>query len=109
MTLPEREGWIDREQLFDFTGRSRKPQMALAKEYGLKDYSQPAGGSLPHHFTGNNKIEVIFRNPLLGFIHHKDLAVQAGIHIGTVPMLRINQDIFILFNNIDDMQLDPQC
>ncbi|SMG62609.1 tRNA (5-methylaminomethyl-2-thiouridylate)-methyltransferase, partial [methanotrophic bacterial endosymbiont of Bathymodiolus sp.] len=44
MTLPEREGWIDRDQLFDFTGRSRKPQMALAKEYGLKDYSQPAGG-----------------------------------------------------------------
>jgi len=42
--LPEREGWIDRDQLFDFTGRSRKPQIALAKEYGLKDYSQPAGG-----------------------------------------------------------------
>ncbi|NOQ13504.1 MAG: tRNA (5-methylaminomethyl-2-thiouridylate)-methyltransferase, partial [Methyloprofundus sp.] len=43
-TLPEREGWIHRDELFDFTGRGRKPQMALADKYGLKDYSQPAGG-----------------------------------------------------------------
>ena len=43
-TLPEREGWLDREQLFDFSGRSRKPQMALAEQLGLDDYAQPAGG-----------------------------------------------------------------
>ncbi len=43
-TLPEREGWIDREKLFDFSGRSRKPQMALAEQYGFDDYAQPAGG-----------------------------------------------------------------
>ena len=43
-TLPEREGWVDREQLFDFHGRSRKPQMALANTYGIKEYAQPAGG-----------------------------------------------------------------
>ncbi len=43
-TLPEREGWIDREKLFKFSGRSRKPQMALAKEYGIDEYAQPAGG-----------------------------------------------------------------
>ena len=43
-TLPEREGWVDREQLFDFSGRNRKPQIALARHYGLDDYAQPAGG-----------------------------------------------------------------
>jgi tRNA U34 2-thiouridine synthase MnmA/TrmU len=43
-TLPEREGWIDREKLHGFSGRSRKPQMALAADFGLKDYAQPAGG-----------------------------------------------------------------
>jgi tRNA U34 2-thiouridine synthase MnmA/TrmU len=41
---PEREGWVDREQLYNFTGRSRKPQMALAASYGFHDYAQPAGG-----------------------------------------------------------------
>ncbi|MGI9323497.1 MAG: hypothetical protein ACR2PJ_07945 [Pseudomonadales bacterium] len=43
-TLPEREGWIDREQLFDFHGRNRKPQMALAESLGIEEYAQPAGG-----------------------------------------------------------------
>ena len=43
-TLPEREGWLDREKLFEFSGRSRKPQMALAEEYDFKDYATPAGG-----------------------------------------------------------------
>ena len=43
-TLPEREGWVDRERLLDFHGRNRKPQMALAKEFGFEDYASPAGG-----------------------------------------------------------------
>ncbi|MDH3371686.1 MAG: tRNA (5-methylaminomethyl-2-thiouridylate)-methyltransferase [Gammaproteobacteria bacterium] len=43
-TLPEREGWVDRAKLLDFNGRSRKPQMALAEKYGIKEYAQPAGG-----------------------------------------------------------------
>ncbi len=43
-TLPEREGWVDREKLFDFHGRNRKPQMALARELGFTEWAQPAGG-----------------------------------------------------------------
>jgi tRNA-uridine 2-sulfurtransferase len=43
-TKPEKEGWVDREKLLDITGRGRKPQMALAKSYGIEDYAQPAGG-----------------------------------------------------------------
>lgn len=43
-SLPEREGWVDREKLFGFSGRSRKPQMALAEQWGIEEYAQPAGG-----------------------------------------------------------------
>lgn len=43
-TLPEREGWVDREKLFGLNGRSRKPQIAMAQEFGFLDYAQPAGG-----------------------------------------------------------------
>jgi tRNA U34 2-thiouridine synthase MnmA/TrmU len=43
-TLPEREGWVDRERLYDFQGRSRKPQIELAQSFGFSDWSQPAGG-----------------------------------------------------------------
>ncbi len=43
-TLPEREGWVDREKLLAFSGRNRKPQMALAEKFGFDDYASPAGG-----------------------------------------------------------------
>ncbi|MEM7220334.1 MAG: tRNA (5-methylaminomethyl-2-thiouridylate)-methyltransferase [Pseudomonadota bacterium] len=43
-TLPEREGWVDREALHGFHGRNRKPQIALARQYGYSDWAQPAGG-----------------------------------------------------------------
>ncbi len=43
-TLPEREGWVDREKLYGFSGRNRKPQMALAKALGFDDWATPAGG-----------------------------------------------------------------
>ena len=43
-TLPEREGWVDRNRLLDFHGRNRKPQMALAEKFGFEDYASPAGG-----------------------------------------------------------------
>lgn len=45
-SLPEREGWVDREQLMAIQGRSRKPQMQLAAEIGVNDYPCPAGGCL---------------------------------------------------------------
>ena len=43
-TLPEREGWVNREALYDFHGRNRKPQIELARKLGFEDWAQPAGG-----------------------------------------------------------------
>ncbi|CAN5294800.1 DUF814 domain-containing protein [soil metagenome] len=43
-TLPETEGWVKRELLGDCSGRSRKPQIAMAARFGIDEYSQPAGG-----------------------------------------------------------------
>ena len=45
-TKPEREGWVDRERLLDISGRDRKPQLALAKEFGFEDFATPGGGCL---------------------------------------------------------------
>ena len=44
VTLPEREGWVNRDELYDFHGRNRKPQIALAHKFGFTDFAQPAGG-----------------------------------------------------------------
>jgi hypothetical protein len=46
VTIPESKGIIRRDMLYDFRGRSRKPQIALAREFGLTDYPKPAGGCL---------------------------------------------------------------
>ena len=45
-TIPEKEGLVDRERLLDISGRSRKPQMALAEKFGITEYPNPAGGCL---------------------------------------------------------------
>ena len=45
-TYPETEGLINREKLYGFAGRSRKPQIALAEQFGLTGYPAPAGGCL---------------------------------------------------------------
>ncbi|PIF02867.1 MAG: tRNA 4-thiouridine(8) synthase ThiI [Desulfococcus sp.] len=45
-TIPERKGWIQRNRLQDISGRSRKRQIALAREFGITDYPNPAGGCL---------------------------------------------------------------
>lgn len=45
-TAPEEEGWVDREKLYNISGRSRKPQLTLAKKYNIEDFPNPAGGCL---------------------------------------------------------------
>ncbi len=46
LTVPEKKGWVNRERLLAITGRSRKPQIKLASDYGINDYPCPAGGCL---------------------------------------------------------------
>jgi tRNA-specific 2-thiouridylase len=43
-TLVEREGWVERDKLYGFSGRSRSPQFDLAKKFNFQEYAQPAGG-----------------------------------------------------------------
>jgi tRNA-specific 2-thiouridylase len=45
-TIPEKEGWVNREKLFGISGRSRKVQFELAKEFGVENFESPAGGCL---------------------------------------------------------------
>ena len=45
-TKPEKDGLIRREDLGMIRGRSRKPQLAMAKEYGIADPPNAGGGCL---------------------------------------------------------------
>lgn len=45
-TQPEKERIVERDKLLAIEGRSRKEQMKLAKEFGIRDYPTPSGGCL---------------------------------------------------------------
>jgi hypothetical protein len=43
-SIPEKEGILDRSLLLDINGRSRQRQIRLARELGIAEWPQPAGG-----------------------------------------------------------------
>jgi tRNA-uridine 2-sulfurtransferase len=45
-TIPEINGWVQEKSLLRLSGRSRKPQIKLAKELGVRHYPTPGGGCL---------------------------------------------------------------
>lgn len=59
-TLPEVEGWVDREKLLAIQGRSRKVQMELAEELEVKNYPCPAGGCMLTEVSFAPKVRDVF-------------------------------------------------
>ncbi len=59
-TIPELEGWVNRELLPAIKGRSRKEQMRLAEELGVREYPTPAGGCLLTELSYASKVRDIF-------------------------------------------------
>lgn len=45
-TIAEKKGLVKREKLYDISGKSRKRQLELAKEFKIKDIPMPAGGCI---------------------------------------------------------------
>ncbi|MCP2520104.1 hypothetical protein NLC26_01015 [Candidatus Aminicenantes bacterium AC-708-M15] len=61
-TEAERKKWINREKLLDIKGRSRKPQISLAKKFGINDYPCPAGGCLLTYKEFARKVKDLFEH-----------------------------------------------
>jgi len=64
VTTVEEQGLVDRDQLLDIQGRSRKPQEALAKEWGLIEYPSSGGGCLLTEKSFSNRLrDLLEYNP----------------------------------------------
>lgn len=59
-TIPEKEGWVDRDKLLAIEGRSRKVQMQMADDLDVKDYPPPAGGCLLTELSYIPKVRDVF-------------------------------------------------
>ena len=109
-TLPEKEGKVDREQLLDFMGRSRKPQINLAKQWGVKNYPAPAGGCLLTDKGFSDRLRDLFKHQedyvesdleLLKFGRHIRLNPEAKIIVGRTR--EDNDHISALYNPKKDV------
>jgi hypothetical protein len=65
ITPMEEQGLVDREQLEDIQGRSRKRQEALAKELGVDEYPSSGGGCLLTENSFSGRLKDLFE-------HHPD-------------------------------------
>ncbi|OGR24603.1 MAG: hypothetical protein A2X83_11970, partial [Desulfuromonadales bacterium GWD2_54_10] len=59
-TIPEQEGWVDREKLLAIKGRCRKELFQLADDLDVKNYPCPAGGCLLTELSFVPKVRDIF-------------------------------------------------
>lgn len=85
----EKRGLVDRALLKDFSGRSRKPQIELAKEMGITNYPSPAGGCL---LTDKN-----FSRRLKDLFDHEDHCMVNDIHLLKFGRhIRLNEKIKIV-------------
>ena len=88
-TVPEKEGWVKRDELFAIQGKSRKEQIALAERMGIVKYSQPAGGCI---LTDAN-----FSRRLRDLISHRETVTAEDLAILKVGRhLRISKDLKVV-------------
>lgn len=60
-TQMEIDGIVDRTKLLGFCGKTRKPQMELAKKMGIVDYPSPAGGCLLTEPNFGNRLKDLYK------------------------------------------------
>jgi len=87
-THPEAEGIVDRARLLSISGRSRKPQIALAQQLGVRDYPCPAGGCLLTDPEVAARLRDLFTH-VPGYTHRDLVLLTIGRHFRLNPSLRV--------------------
>jgi len=100
-TIPEINGIVDREKLYDINGRGRSEQFELAESFGIKNFSSPAGGCLfTEKFIAARVKDLIDHNP--EFKQEELYLLKIGRHFRINPSLKI----VVSRNKEDTMQLE---
>ena len=88
VTIPEEKGWVQRELLLNFSGRSRKPQMELARKLDITDYPSPAGGCLLTDPIFSKRLKDLFSSEPNFEIREIEL-MKVGRHFRLGPHTRL--------------------
>ncbi len=76
LTIPEEAGIVNRENMYAIRGRGRKKQIELAKEFGISDYPQPAGGCILTERDFGKKMRKLLRCGNISYSEY--LLIQSG-------------------------------
>ena len=79
-TDPERDGLIRREDLGMIRGRSRKPQLAMAKEFGIADPPNAGGGCLLTDPAFGRRVKDLFDHTETPTVNDIDLLKVGRYH-----------------------------
>lgn len=83
-TIPEKNGWVDRDKLLAIYGRSRKVQMQMADDLDVKNYPCPAGGCLLTELSFVPKIKDVFAHSIK--LNQRDfILLKTGRHFRITP------------------------
>jgi hypothetical protein len=92
-TIPEREGWVDRDRLLAMHGRSRKEQIQLAAELDVKNYPCPAGGCLLTELSFVSKVKDVFAHTdLLNLRDFRLLKLGRHFRISSLTKVIVGRD-----------------
>jgi len=88
-TKPEIEGMVQRDRLLDIQGRSRKPQLALAKKWNIRQFPNPGGGCL--------LTDPPFSRRLRDLLDHKKNITRADLDLLSIGRhMRVRPDLKII-------------
>lgn len=115
-TQMEKDGLVDRTKLLGISGKSRKPQIDLAKQMGIEEYPSPAGGCMLTEPQFANRLRDLYK-------HDKENAkpidaelLKVGRHMRISPaakvvctrneseyelLMKLLKDDYIVFNTAD--------
>jgi tRNA-specific 2-thiouridylase len=88
LTIPEQMGWVKRKELLDFSGRSRKPQMGLAKKLNIQGYPSPAGGCLLTDPIFSRRLRDLLRSGIECEVREIEL-LKLGRHFRLSPRAKL--------------------
>jgi len=95
-TLPIREGWVNKDDLYGFNGRSRSPQLALAAEFGLQGVGNSGGGCLLTDKGYTKRLKEIIDHNQLDEYNINFLKVGRHFRLTDTLKLVLNRTIFEL-------------
>lgn len=103
-TIPEKEGWIDKSKLMGISGRSRKIQISLAGEKGIRDYPCPAGGCLLTDKSFSDRIRDYFT-----FIERPSIKDISLLKVGRHFRLDSGDKVIVARNENESKMLKNLC